>query len=377
MARQLSKAQRASAASKLTGVQRNTDGQIIPNSVFGTDISRTEYVNSAQGDVQMMHVGFTDRSGRPMPFGNDSHDFVQALESSLDETFNNGEFREVMQDSVFPCEFRPYGTEPTPIRRQTLQDRSVRFQYNKLANRLVDAPAATAITGSAVVVTPVLNPESAKSGILCSAATHVSDFDMMAGWTEGSLYQTVSDMQSQFCRIMFGKVAEVLAATPDLQVIKAPALSGKPRDIAEDILDTLSLNLPVELGATLDDYALLVPEKLEPVLERAAQRAGHADIDELLGCSVWAYSGKDSGVYLLPKRFAMVSFRSTRSGDTVEVKVTRNSNAAGYDVELISVIDMMATGTVKVKNGSFEPEMAYSFPLVHAIRFADAAGESA
>ncbi|EOK4668727.1 hypothetical protein ACJQUH_004408, partial [Shigella flexneri] len=81
-----------------------------------------------------------------------------------------------------------------------------------------------------------------------SAATHVSDLDMMGGWTEGALIQTVCDMQVQYCRQMFAAVVDVLKDTSDLQIIEAAPLSGKPSDQAEDLLDTLALNLPVELG---------------------------------------------------------------------------------------------------------------------------------
>lgn len=123
------------------------------------------------------------------------------------------------------------------------------------------------------------------------------------------------------------------------------------------------------MGNTLPDYAVLVPEKLEAVLDRSAQRAGHEDISDLLGCTVCGYAGDDTGVYLLPKRFASISFRSTKGAKTVDVKVTRNSNTAGYDLELISVVDVLATGSVKVKTGAFDVETDASFPLVHAIRF--------
>lgn len=88
----------------LTALRRHLmspDGTAIPNSVFGTDVSRVEFINMADGTGQTMNVGYTDRSGRPMAFGNDVHDYVQALEESLDATFNDGEFAEVMQEHIF------------------------------------------------------------------------------------------------------------------------------------------------------------------------------------------------------------------------------------------------------------------------------------
>ena len=345
------------------------DGTAIPNSVFGTDVSRAEIVSMADGTGQTLNVGHTDRSGRAQAFGNDVHSYIQALEDSLDATFNDGDFAQVMQEQVFPSEFRPFGTQPTPLNVQLLEDRSVVFNPEGKLDRY-GLPTGKAIAGSSVMVAPVLNGEdNTKTGILCSLATHVSDFDMMGGWTKGSLTQTVGNMQMQFCRVLAGNVAKVLAKTPDLVTFEAGSLSVKPKDAAEDLLDALAVNLPVHLGATLDAYALMVPEKLEAVLERAAQRAGHEDASELFGCTIMGYLGEDTGVYLLPKGFSMLSFRSTKENETVKVIVTREPNRAGYSVELLSVLDVMATGTVKVKQGEFDKVATAEFPVVHRLVF--------
>ncbi|GKW05527.1 hypothetical protein [Pectobacterium carotovorum] len=348
---------------------KDANGEKIPNSVWGTDISRTELVNQQDGTGQILNVGYTDRSGNPQPFGNDVHDYIQALEESLDATFNDGEFADAMQTHIFPSEFRPFASQPTPLNVQLLEDRTVTFNPNGKRDRS-NLPTAKAIAGSAVMVAPVLHgDDNTQTGILCSTATTVSDFDMMGGWTAGSLRQTVENMQIQFCRVMAGNVAKVLAKTPDLVTFECDALSTKPKDAAEELLDYLAIHLPVHLGATLDAYALMVPEKLEAVLERAAQRAGHEDASELFGCTIMGYLGEDTGVYLLPKGFAMLSFRSTKQGDTVKIIVTRQPSRAGYAVELIAVIDVMATGTVKVKQGEFNVEATAEFPVVHRLTF--------
>lgn len=348
------------------------NGQKVPNSVWGTDASRSEVVSMSDSTGGILNVGYTDRSGRPQPFGNDVHDYIQALEASLESTFNDGDFADAMQQHIFPSEFRPFASLPTPLNVQLLEDRTVTFNPSGKLDRS-NLPTAKAIAGSAVMVAPVLHgDDNTQTGILCSTATHVSDFDMMGGWTDGSLRQTVANMQLQFCRIMAGNVAKVLSKTPDLITFECEALSSKPKDAAEDLLDYLAINLPVHLGATLDAYALMVPEKLEAVLERAAQRAGHEDASELFGCTIMGYLGEDTGVYLLPKGFAMLSFRSTKEGDTVKVIVTRDPNRAGYDVELITVIDVMATGSVKVKQGEFNVEATAEFPVVHRLKFKSA-----
>ncbi|QHQ20681.1 hypothetical protein GMW71_10185 [Pectobacterium brasiliense] len=350
----------------------DANGQKVPNSVWGTDASRSEVVTMPDSTGGILNVGYTDRSGRPQPFGNDVHDYIQALEASLEATFNDGDFADAMQQHIFPSEFRPFASLPTPLNVQLLEDRTVTFNPSGKRDRS-NLPTAKAIAGSAVMVAPVLHgDDNTQTGVLCSTATHVSDFDMMGGWTDGSLHQTVANMQLQFCRVMAGNVAKVLSKTPDLVTFECDALSSKPKDAAEDLLDYLAINLPVHLGATLDAYALMVPEKLEAVLERAAQRAGHEDASELFGCTIMGYLGEDTGVYLLPKGFAMLSFRSTKEGDTVKVIVTRDPNRAGYDVELITVIDVMATGSVKVKQGEFNVEATAEFPVVHRLTFKSA-----
>lgn len=350
--------------------KRNADAQVLPFSAQTVNIENHDMIAMHEQDIQIMQVNGTGLNGINLPGGNDSTSYVQALEESLNATFNDGEFQQVVNEHVFPSEFRPFGTEPTPIRAHLLENRTVRFKKDGKFDPLTDAPTAEAVKGSSVMVTPVLDKSTNKSGLLVSASTVVSDFDMMGGWTHGSLSQSVNNMIDQFNRKTFAAIAEVLADTADLQTIEYTKLSGKPQDQAEDVLDALALNLPTHLGSSLDRFALMVPVKLEAVLERAAQKAGHEDLSELLGCTVCPYDGEDTGVYLLPKGFASISFRSTQEGDTVKVIVTREPSKAAFNVELLSVIDVMAIGTVRVKQGTnFDFEADASFPLVHRIQF--------
>ena len=347
-------------------------GRKVPHSVWGTDISRTEIINQNDGSGQTLNVGYTDRSGRPQPFGNDVTDYVQALESALNETLNDGEFVAGLNAEVFPCEQRPFAAVPTPIIRETLTDRTVRFLSNGVYNPAKNAPTIQVAGGQTLMVNPVIADKDAKeTGILCSAITHVSDFAMMGGWTGAGLMATATDMVDQYLRNMTSKVVDVLLDAPDLQSTKVGALSGKASAQADDILDAVAVNLPLYLGSSLTDYTLLVPEKYEAILNRAAQKAGMTEISELVGTAVAPYSGDDRGVIILPKKYAMLSFRSTRSGDLVNVLVTRDANRAGYDVELVGALDVMATGTVKVKAGAFDTEAAASYPLVHVLKFED------
>jgi len=358
------------AAGYTVEMKRNADAQVLPFSAQRVNIENNDYIAMTEEDTQILQVNGTGLNGVNLPGGNSSADYALALEESLHATFNDGEFAHTVSEQIFPCEFRPFGTDPTPIRAHLFEDRSVRFLHNGKFNPSEDAPTAKAVAGSTVMVSPVLNPTSNKSGVMVSAVTHISDFEMMGGWTHGALTQSVSNMMYQYNRKMFTAIADVLADTPDLQTIAYTKLSGKPQDQAEDVLDALALNLPTHLGGTMDHFAIMVPAKLEAVLERAAQKAGHSNLSELIGCTVCPYDGEDRGVFILPKDFASISFRSTKDGDTVNVILTRDSGRSGFNLELISVVDVMATGTVKVKQAAhMDIEADASFPLVHRIVF--------
>ncbi|MEL5307131.1 hypothetical protein [Serratia nevei] len=348
---------------------RDERGERIPNSVFGTDISRTEIVSQEDGTGHTLHVGYVDRSGRPQAFGNDVHDYVQTLEKTLNDTLNTGAFFEDLQEHVFPCEQRPFSTLPTPIQRETLTNRNVRFLNGGIYDPKAK-PEGLVQGGHALMVSPVIaDKDSKETGVLASAITHVSDFAMMGGWTSQSVVSTASDLVDQYLRNLTGSVVDVLVDTPDLQTVDAEALTGAPAVIADTILDTLAVNLPFHLGSSMVDYTLLVPEKYEAVLNRAAQKAGHSEIADLIGCPVAPYSGDGRGFFLMPQKYAMLSFRSTKDGDLIKVKVTREPSRAGYNMELIGAVDIMATGTVKVRDGVFDTEKAAAYPLVHRVVF--------
>ena len=75
---------------------------------------------------------------------------------------------------------------------------------------------------------------------------------------------------------------------------------------------------------------------------------------------------------LKDEKQAIIEQYATKEGDTVKIVITRDTNRAGYAVEMVSVIDVMATGTVKVKQGEFDKEATAEFPVVHRLTFAPA-----
>ena len=94
---------------------------------------------------------------------------------------------------------------------------------------------------------------------------------------------------------------------------------------------------------------MLLPVSMVAVFERAAQRAGVGEIENLIGASVQPYSGVDYGLFLLPKMFTSLSYRENREGDIWKVIATRNGAHQAWDIEIMTVVDIVANGKVKVK----------------------------
>ena len=94
---------------------------------------------------------------------------------------------------------------------------------------------------------------------------------------------------------------------------------------------------------------LLMHMTEQAVLERAAQRAGVDDVEDLLGCRTQFYSGTNRGVFMLPKGFASLSFREGNDGDVWSIHASRNAGIQGWDIEITGIADVMAQAKVKLK----------------------------
>ncbi|MXP48688.1 hypothetical protein FD733_02140 [Pantoea sp. Eser] len=101
-----------------------------------------------------------------------------------------------------------------------------------------------------------------------------------------------------------------------------------------------------------------------------AHKAGVEDASELLGAAVFPYGGEENlGVFMLPKRYAMLSFR-TINGDVAKVIRSRDAGRAGWNIEMIVMLEVMASASVKVKDkAGFDIELVNGFPLITNIIF--------
>ena len=286
--------------------------------------------------------------------------YVEALTEGLDEFLNSDEWREAAMEAT-PCEFRPAGSEASGQQIITMADRTVTFDPRKNWDNQT-------ISKGAVLAGSVIFTEPTNQALLISKRFTILDHNLMAGFTEGSLNQTAEKLLRDIEYEAAGSIAKILSTAPSTESFSVAKPTGKPVEIAEDLIDILTTHVNQTVGTTLEDFVVLLPATLLAVLERAAQRAGVEGIEALIGTSVQPYSGTDYGLFLLPKMFTSLSYREGRNGDIWKIEATRKGGIQGWDVEIMAVVDIVANGNVRVKlTADGLQTVTVAFPMITRI----------
>lgn len=287
--------------------------------------------------------------------------YVEALTEGLDEYLNGNAWRQEAAERT-PCEFRPAGSNATGQQITTTADRSVTFDPRKNWDNEVVAKGEV-LAGSVIFTEPT------DTALVISHRFTILDHTLLAGFTEGSMNQTAEKLLRDIEFTAAGKIAGILATAPSTESFSTAKPTGKPVEIAEDLIDILTMHINQTVGTSLGDFVVLLPVSLVAVLERAAQRAGVADIEALIGTSVQPYAGTDYGLFLLSKGFTSLSYREGRNGDVWKIEATRNGAHQAWDVEIMAVVDIVANGKVRVKltADGLQTE-AVAFPMITNVK---------
>lgn len=286
--------------------------------------------------------------------------YVQALVEAAEDYLNGDEWREAAMEAT-PCEFRPAGSEATGQQIITMADRTVTFDPRKNWDNQT-------ISKGEILAGSVIFTEATDTALVISHRATILDHNIQAGFTEGSLAQTADKMLRDIEHSAAGKIAAILSAAPSTESVSETKPTGKPVEIAEDLIDILTMNINQTVGTSLADFVVLLPVSLVAVLERAAQRAGVENIEALIGASVQPYGGTDHGLFLLPKMFTSLSYRERSNGNVWKIEATRNGAHQLWDIEIMAVVDIVANGKVRVKltADGLQTE-AVAFPMITRI----------
>ncbi|KPY83359.1 Uncharacterized protein ALO94_02686 [Pseudomonas syringae pv. spinaceae] len=312
-----------------------------PNQYVAPHVDTVKWnINAIDDNNASIHFSTSDVRAETLT-STDPSVYVQALVEAAEDFLNGDEWREAAMERT-PCEFRPAGSEATGQQVITMADRSVKFDPRKNWDNQT-------ISKGEVLAGSIIFTEPTDSALVISHRVTILDHNLIAGFTEASMAQTADKILRDIELSAAGKIAGILSTAPSTEVFSEVKPTGKPVEIAEDLIDLLTMHINQTVGTSLSDFVVLLPVSMVAVLERAAQRAGVGEIENLIGASVQPYSGTDYGLFLLPKMFTSLSYRENREGDIWKIIATRNGNAQAWDIEIMTTVDIVANGKVKVK----------------------------
>ncbi|NNA02509.1 hypothetical protein [Pseudomonas lundensis] len=272
----------------------------------------------------------------------DSSVLAQVITQAMDEFFNGGEWQDNAADAI-PCEFRPKGTEPTPVQLVNMVNRNLEFDPRQSIYDTSTIAKGEAVAGDFIFTEPT------NTAAFFSHRFTLLDAHVVAGFTGNGMEQMMDKMLADFEKACGSTVVDILIKSPSTEAKEVTIAGTTPRDRAEDWIDALTMSINQSVGNSLSDFVLLMHMTEQAMLERAGQRAGVESIEDLLGCSTQFYSGADRGVFMLPKGFASLSFRHNQEGDVWKILASRNAGVQGWDFEVSGVADVMAQAKVRIK----------------------------
>lgn len=272
----------------------------------------------------------------------DSSVLAQVITQAMDEFFNGGEWHDDAVDAI-PCEFRPKGTEPTPVQLVNMVNRNVEFDPRQSIYDHSKITKGEAVAGDFIFTEPT------NTAAFFSHRFTLLDAHVVAGFTGNGMEQMMDKMLTDFEKACGSTLVDILIKSPSTEAKEVTIAGTNPRDRAEDWIDALTMSINQSVGNSLSDFVLLMHMTEQAMLERAAQRAGVESIEDLLGCRTQFYSGSDRGVFMLPKGFASLSFRHDQEGDVWKILASRNAGVQGWDFEVSGVADVMAQAKVRIK----------------------------
>ncbi|MGP2686350.1 hypothetical protein [Serratia marcescens] len=304
-------------------------------------------------------------AGDTLAGANTSHDYAIALEESLRTSLNSDD-NQAAANEVFPTEWLPTKQDqPTPVQASLLEDRSA---WLSLHGDWSKPEKGELLAGTEIFSLP------ADKALLVSHHFHVTDFAMMAGWTSAALEQHLTQIHVALQSAINSKLVDVLLTSSAMRTTEQEKPSGKPREMAEDLLDVITMSLDPSVGNEVSAYGYLVHADMYRALTRAAHRAGLEDVDDLLGTHVRYYGGEDRGVFALPKMFSAIAFSPLdKDGEWFSVKRTRIPQRQAWSFEILARAYVMTEATAKVKDGEHMATVDAKFPIVTRIKWKAAA----
>ncbi|WP_206665963.1 hypothetical protein, partial [Aeromonas veronii] len=245
------------------------------------------------------------------------------------------------------------GDEPTPIVVPTMANRTLTvnmkdpYSNNKIPAKL------TVRQGETVRSRPV------QDSLMISLSLERFDSEVDGVITANTMRSEIASIAEQLDTVVTEGIIKTLVTHKNnakyLSKQKIPFTVGQSfaqrLEVIEDAIDKAQI-VGRQFGNDISDFTIGFNAQVMRDLQRAARRAGAADVSAYLGCDVYSFNGNpgagdDIQMVVAPRRYCAVSFREQADGTIFDIIVSRQADKQSTTLELMGVADLLVAGFTK------------------------------
>ncbi|MFV3352092.1 hypothetical protein [Aeromonas veronii] len=298
--------------------------------------------------------------------------YLKCLGDNLNTMLNSGEWAAAISEE---SHFRVHraGDEPTPIVVPTLANRTLTvnmkdpYTNNKIPVKL------TVRQGETVRSKPV------EDSLMISLCLERFDSEVDGVITANTMKSEIASIAEQLDTVVTEGIIKTLVEhennakylSKQQVALKAGQSFAERLEAIEDAIDKAQI-VGKQFGNDISDFTIGFNAQTMRDLQRAARRAGAADVSTYLGCDVYSFNGysgadddgaEDIQMVVAPRRYCAVSFREQADGTIFDIIVSRQANKQSTTMELMGVADLLVAGFTKAKTEDGK-DVDVTLPLV-------------
>ncbi|MFQ2199586.1 hypothetical protein ACK33S_16765 [Aeromonas hydrophila] len=294
--------------------------------------------------------------------------YLKCLGDNLNTMLNSGEWAAAISEE---SHFRVHraGDEPTPIVVPTMANRTLTvnmkdpYTNNKIPAKL------TVRQGETVRSKPV------EDSLMISLCLERFDSEVDGVITANTMRSEIASIAEQLDTVVTEGIIKTLVEhknnaqylSRQKVALKAGQSFAERLEAIEDAIDHAQI-VGKQFGNDISDFTIGFNARTMRDLQRAARRAGAADVAAYLGCDVYSFNGnstdgEDIQMVVAPRRYCAVSFREQADGTIFDIIVSRQADKQSTTLELMGVADLLVAGFTKAKTEDGK-DVDVTLPLV-------------
>lgn len=294
--------------------------------------------------------------------------YLKCLGDNLNTMLNSGEWAAAISEE---SHFRVHraGDEPTPIVVPTMANRTLTVNMKDPYSTNTIPAKLTVRQGETVRSKPV------EDSLMISLSLERFDSEVDGVITANTMKSEIASIAEQLDTVVTEGIIKTLVEHKNnakyLSKQKVALTAGQSfserLEAIEDAIDHAQI-VGKQFGNDIGDFTIGFNAQTMRDLQRAARRAGAADVSAYLGCDVYSFNGnpsdgEDIQMVVAPRRYCAVSFREQADGTIFDIIVSRQANKQSTTMELMGVADLLVAGFTKAKTEDGK-DVDVTLPLV-------------